>query len=228
MSAIFSREGFKALRFTGLIAIAAVGVAFFLVAGSYWYWQAEKRNDVASSGSMQEARTRVAKARQERDDLRDSVRNFQSLTARGIFLSEQRLEWIETLNTLKARHRILDLRYDVSAQRPLRMSRSPTFSAVEVLGSRVIMKISARHDGDLLAFLDEFPRLNRGLFPIDRCNIKRVDEAARPTTGATGAQKEIVIGAQLVAECSLEWITLRDKYAKPLTLTVQSSQGNPR
>jgi hypothetical protein len=170
---------------------------------------------VASSSNIQEARSRVAKVRQERDDLRDSVRNFQTLNARGVLLPEQRLDWIETLNALKARHRILDIRYDVAPQRSLRMNRSPSFSAIDVMGSRVTMKLSARHDGDLIAFLDEFPRLNRGLFPIDRCSIKRIDETERPTPNAAGVLKEVVIGAQLTAECTLEWITLRDKYAKP-------------
>jgi len=44
MSAI-TREGFGALKFAYLTLVAGIGVAVFLVLGSYFYWQAEKRND---------------------------------------------------------------------------------------------------------------------------------------------------------------------------------------
>jgi hypothetical protein len=211
MSVIFSSDGFKALRFAGATAIAATGVAIFLIGGSYWYWQAETRNDATSSRSIQEARQRVEKARRERDDLRDSAQNYKALAARGVFVTEQRLELIETLNALKNRHKMVDLQYEVQPQRPLRTRNGMTFPAVDVLGSRIKLKLNTLHDGDLVAFLDEFPRLNRGLFPLDRCTIKRAGEAGRETDVSADSQIEVAAGAQLTAECTLEWITLHDK-----------------
>jgi hypothetical protein len=211
MSVILSKDGFKALRFAGAVAIAAVGVAIFLIGGSYWYWQAETRNDVLSARSIQEARQRVERTRQERDDLRDSAQNYQTLTARGVFVAEQRLELIETINALKDRHQMVDIQYEVQPQRPLRMSSGTAFPAVEVLGSRIKLKLNTLHDGDLVAFLDEFPRLNRGLFPMDRCMIKRANEESRAASDAPAAREVPAAGSRLVAECTLEWITLRDK-----------------
>jgi hypothetical protein len=211
MSVILSKDGFKALRFAGAVAIAAVGVAIFLIGGSYWYWQAETRNDVLSARSIQEARLRVERTRQERDDLRDSAQNYQTLTARGVFVAEQRLELIETMNALKDRHQMVDIQYEVQPQRPLRMSSGTAFPAVDVLGSRIKIKLNTLHDGDLVAFLDEFPRLNRGLFPMDRCTIKRANEESRVPGDASAAREVPIAGSRLVAECTLEWITLHDK-----------------
>lgn len=211
MSVILSKDGFRALRFAGATAIAAAGVAIFLIGGSYWYWQAETKNEVLSARSIQEARQRVERTRQERDDLRDSAQNYQALTARGVFLAEQRLELIETMNALKDRHQMVDIQYEVQPQRPLRMSNGAAFPAVDVLGSRIKLKLNTLHDGDLVAFLDEFPRLNRGLFPMDRCMIRRANEESRATSDVSAAREAPVAGSKLVAECTLEWITLHDK-----------------
>jgi hypothetical protein len=206
-----SKDGFRALRFAGAVAIAAVGVALFLIGGSYWYWQAETRNEVLSARSIQEARQRVEKTRQERDDLRDSAQNYQALTARGVFIAEQRLELIETMNALKDRHQMVDIQYEVQPQRPLRILSGTAFPAVDVLGSRIKLKLNALHDGDLVAFLDEFPRLNRGLFPMDRCTIRRANEESRAVGDAAATREAPIAGSRLIAECTLEWITLRDK-----------------
>jgi hypothetical protein len=223
MSVIMSKDGFRALRFASAVAIAAVGVAIFLIGGSYWYWQAETRNDVLSARSIQEARQRVEKTRQERDDLRDSAQNYRALTARGVFIAEQRLELIETMNALKDRHQMVDIQYEVQPQRPLRMLSGTAFPAVDVLGSRIKLKLNALHDGDLVAFLDEFPRLNRGLFPMDRCAIRRANEELRTAGDATSARELSLAGSRLIAECTLEWITLRDKRQALVTQTAGGS-----
>ena len=92
---IFTREGFKELRFAYGITLAGIAVAGFLVAGSYWYWQAEKKNDFQSQRALQDLRTRLDKVKRERDDLRNSDATYKMLTARGTFIAEKRLDLVE-------------------------------------------------------------------------------------------------------------------------------------
>ena len=239
MSMIFTPSGLRALRVVYGVTLAGIAVAAFLVAGSYWYWQAEKRDNQKSNSLQQESRTRLATAQRERDDLRDSEQTYKAITARGLFTPEQRLDWVEALAALKTRHQLVALEYEVQPQRPLKLSGNTSLAAVDVLGSRIKFKVRALHDGDLVAFLDEFPRMQRGFFPLDRCVIKRSAEldaaakngrasgtttlgeadavvsnnnqAAEPTLRANPDNMQDKASTALEAECSLEWITLADK-----------------
>ena len=237
---IFTQRGFRALRFVYGVTLAGIAVAAFLIVGSYWYWQAEKRNDLTSVTAQRDARSRLDVAKRERDDLRDSEQTYKVLTARGLFQPEQRLDLLEALATLKARHQLVSIEYEVAPQRPLKLAANTSLPALEVFGSRIKFKVFARHDGDLVAFLDEFPRLQRGFFPLDRCVIRRTNEselaakearslsqAPRSTSNKDAPQPATVTtltptpnltpaptptsAASLEAECSLDWVTLVDK-----------------
>ncbi len=237
---IFSKDGFKALRWVYGVALAGVGVATFLVVGSYLYWQSEKKSDLGSAQTLRDLRTRLEAAKRERDNLRDSEQTYNALTTRGVFLPEDRLELIEAMTELKQRHRLIGLDYEVSPQRIMKLGPGLALPAIDVTGSRIKMKIRAYHDGDLVSFLDDFPRMQRGFFPIDRCVIRRSGDAEKApasgapgTPGGTGILGTIVaaiggirtepppgpkpvtdksaISALIEADCTLEWITLVDK-----------------
>ena len=224
MSAKSGSGGFRVLRFAGLVALSGLGVAVFLVSGSYLFWDSEKKADVVSQRSLQELRSRLATLKREQVDLQGSEETYKSLLLRGAFAPERRLDLIEALAELKKRHKLLGLEYEVAPQRPLKFATGASYSAVGIMASRMHVKIRAFHDGDLLAFLEEFPRIQRGFFPMDKCSIKRIagaernaqaaaGEPARPATGASSNAD----AAALEADCTLEWITLVDK-SKPANM----------
>ncbi len=202
MSVIFSKNGFRALRLSVAVTLSGVAVAVFLAGSSYWYWQSEKRGNQTSSARQQDSRARLETARRERDDLRDSEQTYKVLTTRGVFQPEQRLELVEAFAALKTRHQLVALEYEVQPQRPLKLNTSASLPAVDVFGSRIKFKARANHDGDLVAFLDEFPRMQRGFFPLDRCVIKRTSESesaknVAPIAKATGLQAAVSAIASL-------------------------------
>ncbi len=234
---IFSREGTRALRFSFAIALTGVAVAVFLVAGSYYYWQVEKKGDQQSQRMLRDLRGRLDTIRRERDDLRNSADVYKTLSARGVFMPEQRLDLVEAFAELRNRHRLIGLEYEVSPQRALHMASGITFPGVDVMGSRIKLKVQTYHDGDLIAFLDEFPRMQRGFFPIDRCVIKRTAESAQrfenagstrsaQPAGAGDPAEAAPIAAGLEAECFLDWVTLVDK-RNPAPVIAVGSQKNP-
>ncbi len=218
--------GFKALRFAGLVALAGLGVAAFLIVVSYLFWQVEKKTGAVSQNSLRDLRVRLETIKRERDDLHGSEETYRNLIARGAFAPERRLDLIEAMDQLKGRHRLIGLQYEVAPQRQLKFAAGGSYSAVDIRASRIKLKIQAYHDGELLAFLDEFPRIERGFFPIDQCTIKR-DAEADPASGVAarspaasapstaGASVHAVVPA-IVAECTLEWITLVDKHKPAL------------
>jgi hypothetical protein len=211
---------FKALRFAVFVSLAGFGVAVFLIAGSYLYWQSEKKANVSSQRVVQEQRNRLEAIKRERDDLQGSEDTYKSLIARGAFAPEQRLDLIEALSELRKRHRLMGFEYDIYPQRALKFGTGANYPAVNVMASRVRMKIQAYHDRDLLAFLDEFPRIKRGFFPIDKCAIRRIAGAEKTEDGdiVAPANRAGAAGptASIEADCTMEWITLKDKGNQPL------------
>ncbi|MCY7386703.1 MAG: hypothetical protein LH481_01350 [Burkholderiales bacterium] len=248
---IFSRAGLNALKFAYLVLFAGLGVAAFIVAGSYLYWQSERKNDQQSQRAMQDLRGRLNTAVRDREDLRGSEDTYKSLIARGMFLPEERFDLIEALAALKSRHQLGALTYEVAPQRPLRLAAAAPYSGVNLFASRIKLKVRALHDGDLIAFLDEFPRLQRGFFPIDQCVIKRSLAAAtatpasalapdnEPATVSTAATQPGTAQrprpattatpvAALEAECSLNWITLQTKGGSSATASAAPALPNAR
>ena len=225
---------FKALRFSGLVALAGLGVAIFLIAGSYLFWQSETKSDLVSQRNLQELRNRLETVKRERADLQGSEETYKSLIARGAFAPERRLDFIEAMAELKKRHHLLGLEYEVAPQRPLKLATGANYSAVGIMASRVHFKIQAYHDGELIAFFDEFPRIHRGFFPIDKCSIKRTAgaeqrTAAAATDAAPVAMRiatPVAVVATIEADCTLEWITMVDK-SRPVNLQASAETRKP-
>jgi hypothetical protein len=202
MNVVSSKEGFQYLR----LAWAALAVA--IVAGAalgwtgYWYLGKERRDDLTLKRQFGEVQARVNTARRERDDLRASSQMFAGLLAQGILQEESRLELIERLDGLKTRHRLIGLEYDFAPQRPLPAPGGRVFEAIEVLSTRVKIRVVALHEGDVIAFLDELAKPPRGFNPIQSCNLRRLE---------SGIANQI--NARVETECTLEWVTLRDRKA---------------
>jgi hypothetical protein len=223
VSVLFSREGFRALRWVVAITLLGIVVAMVLTLGSYWYWQFEAARSEQSVRAERSGQMRVENARRELNDLQQSSQNFQKLNASGMFVTESRLDLIEALQALKTRHQLMALSYNVSPQRALRITTT-NYPALDVLASRVELTINARHDGELVVFLDEFPRLNRGFFPLDQCEVRRQARVER-RSGASDNRGSAMESATVSAKCTMEWITLRDK--RNAAQTAQTSAGNP-
>lgn len=201
MSGLFTAEGFRALRGSWILLGLAVLAAVAVGVGGHWITQRDIRDGNASDKRVRDARTRLDGARRERDNLAESAEVFRALVERGILQDERRLDLVELVADLRRRHGLLALEYDIAPQRALPGSQ---FGSVEVLSSRVKLRARALHEGDLLAFIEDLARSPRGLYPVDRCVIKRIVDDP-PTT----------LRPRVEAECNVEWITLKEKKGAP-------------
>ena len=118
------KSAIQLLRWPLAATLLGIITAAFFVVGSHFYLEYQKKSDVQSKRALQEAQARVTLASKEAEDLRDSVGLYQQLVAYGVFQKENRLGWIETLNQLKAKHRLSTLEYDLSPQRTIAQQRN--------------------------------------------------------------------------------------------------------
>ena len=202
MSAVFSKEGAKQLRGSWILLGLSIVCAVALGIGGKYFLEHEKRTRLSAAQKLDQARARLETARRERDNLRESADIFRTLVDRGILQGERRLDMVELINSLRSKEQLFALDYEISPQRPLTLAGGRTYPAVDVLASRVKLKMRALHEGDVLGFVEGLAASRQGFFPVDRCTMRRTD-AASPDA----------ITPRVEAECAFEWITLKDKNA---------------
>ncbi len=248
MSSLANPPRTRGIRFASAVFVAGLVVSGFLGGGSYWYWQTEKKDDVLSQRALQEMRARLETVKRERDDLRGSEETYKALVAQGAFAPERRLDLIEAMAELRKRHRLVSLEYDVLAQRPLKVTGA-SYASADLRASRMRIRVQAYHDGELLLFLEEFARIRRGFFPMDKCVIKRTADfesrrksaqasagapavtpaaaSAAPAAGDDDAESGPTIDAAVEADCTLEWITLAKAADSPPPLARPAINARP-
>jgi hypothetical protein len=202
MKQVFSPEGLRSLSAAWALLVVSIAAGAGIIVGSQWYYEKEKRETATFGQRLQEARLRVEGARRERDSLQESSEVFRTLVERGILQSERRLDLVELVNALRARHQLASLDYEVAPQRTLQLGGGRSFASIDVLASRVRLTARALHEADIIGFMDSLTRTPQGFYPVDRCLMRRVESAAPDS-----------LQPRVEAECSLEWITLRDKRA---------------
>jgi hypothetical protein len=197
---VLSKEGFKTLKLAWALLALAVFVSTSFVVGSLWFLDRERKENTSSGVQLREAKARVEAARRERENLQESSAVFRTLVARGLLQAEKRLDLVEMLNALRTQNGVFAMDYEVSPQRALVLPGSRSFDSIDILASRVRLKVRTLHEGDLVDFIDGLSNGRQGLYPIDRCVLRRMD-IAQPDA----------IQPRVEADCMMEWITLREK-----------------
>lgn len=184
-----------------LVIMAAIG------GGSVWTTHQLK---ISSEKAFKEAaaarrdmQTRLARASEEQQELRDKIERFQALKTRGYIGPEQRLDWIEAIARIKAARGILKLDYEFAPQRPADAGLLPggaSAGGFEIMSSPMQLQLQLLHEGELLTFLAELRNTVQALVKVRSCTIERI-APGNPGRGNL---------AQLKADCTLEWITLRE------------------
>ena len=194
-------DSVKNLRMAIVLLVLSILAAIGIAVGSNLYVERERRESMGAERRLQEWRSKVDSARRERDSQQESADVYRTLVERGLLAGEKRLDLVELVNALRARHQLFSFDYEIAAQRPLQLSGNRVFPSIDVLASRVRMRMRALHEGDVVAFVDALAHSKQGFYPLDRCNLRRVDAAAE------------AVQPRIEAECAFEWITLKEKNA---------------
>ena len=199
MNQVFTSPGFRALRVAWALLAVSITAMAVLAFTSQWFLERERVDGVSSERKLREAQARVEGAKRERDDLRASSVIFAELVGRGFLQEEKRLEFVERLEQLRGQFRLAGLQYEIAPQRPLVLAGSRVFNTVEVLASRVKLRMVALHEGDLLGFVNAVDRPAKGFQHVVRCDLHRLDAA--PNSAAPRVE----------GECLLDWVSMREK-----------------
>ena len=137
----------------------------------------------------------------EESEIKEKSALFQKLQERGIIGEEQRLEWVELLKDIRDKRRLIDLVYEIEPQRPLDVAPGAGFT-FNVSPMKVQLKLL--HEEDLTRFLGDLNEQARALIQVRYCKVTRQPQGQAGTSGQ----------ANLLAECRIDWVTLREVAGK--------------
>lgn len=186
------------LRRAGLtfVALALLGAG---AAGFGW-----RQADIEREGYrrlLAEQRELSERSRADADfaDIAADAERYRELTARGHIGPERRLDWMDRIAELRHTRRLFEFRYEFAPQRALDERPQDNGSAgFTFMASTMKLQMPLLHEDDLLGFLDDLARSVPALLQVRECRIGHFPQAA----GSGPAPR-------LTADCSVDWITLR-------------------
>lgn len=197
---ILLRE-FALLRNAVLVFLATLVVSLAAVSVTHWQLRMARLAEAAQLLERDGARTRLAHAESEKEEIRLYQPQFVELQRRGLVGPERRLDWVEAIRQIQEQRRLLPLSYEIEVQQPYRLETALPTGDYSLLGSRMVLHMDLLHELDLLNFLADLRMA--GMFAVQDCSIRRT---AGPTSPASAASP--VGAAGLNADCTLNWLTL--------------------
>ena len=157
---------------------------------------AQKAHKDATS-KRAEVQGKLANARNEEQELLAKYSRYEGIVSRGYIGTERRLDWVEQIRKIKTTRKLLDVIYELEPQLVLDGSNASGF---DFMVSNMRLQMQLLHEEDLLFFLADLRDGMRAYTSVKSCNVVR---QTRPGSAV-----------QLGADCSIDWITLRERPAR--------------
>lgn len=206
MAVAFTKDDLKRIGLSLAAAILMAGVGAGIVFTSTQQLQAEKKSHASAQARRAEQQNRLAHARDEEQEIKQKIARYNTLAARGIIGDEKRLDWVEHIRRIRAERRLYDIEYEIAPQQPIEAAILPAAAGrFEFRSSGMRMKLPLLHENDLLDFLDDLGATAPAYLRARECSVARLPRDPARKGGPA---------PQLGAECTIDWITIRDKEAK--------------
>lgn len=172
----------------GVSVILAV-VYFF---GSDYLQKNLQQTLSATQASEQEATRQLGLVQQELADLQTYLPRYRALTESHILGDEQRLDWIEALESTQSSLHIPGLAYDFESQHPLALPPGMILTQHKLRTSPMKLELYTLHEEQLLNALDTIQKKVVGLPLLRNCVMTPIGRGNARTTTL----------------CNYDWITL--------------------
>ncbi|MCC7486830.1 MAG: hypothetical protein IT529_17800 [Burkholderiales bacterium] len=180
--------------------LAALVVVLAAAAAAVYYSHqlaAQARRELAQQQSrLKDARARLQRSGDERTLIVQYLGAYRQLQKRGFIGEEQRINWLDALRVTNEQADLFGVDYQIGTQKPYQYAAEFGAGPIELRESTMTLRFRLLHEGDLLRFLDLLARQGAGIYTVDECSMKRLDNRG-----------VIRYQPNLAAECELAWIT---------------------
>jgi len=202
----FSNTDFHLMRWSIAAISTSILLSGIILYASTKYADYTKNDRRVVQGQMNDARKRLAMAREDRENLSDFSKEYDSLKANKIIGDDHRLDWMEGLEKLRNQNLVIDFRYNIAPQKIYAPPSAVDSGNFDIHYSEMKLEFDLLHEGQLLNFFNALRRQIKGRYQLEGCTLQRII-----TDGDSGP----TAGKNITAECSGGWITLKNRNAQP-------------
>ena len=171
------------------------GSAVFI---SQKYIHSAQTAEINAQQQLTDARNKLNAAHDDQQNMKTYTKEFSAIQRRGIMGDERRLNLIEDLDNLRRRSRVLDFKYGIAPQQPYKPLIPLDSGNYDLKLSPMKFQLELLHEGQFNSFSDSLRRDMTGWFILEKCTLEK----------SSGS------GAQLKADCTGGWLTMKNRNAK--------------
>ncbi len=191
---------------------ALLSLGFLLLAQSNWQHTSQQNQQAGNTLKVEKQRYQNALERKRLLETYES--RFHQLESNGTFGEEQRLKWVEAIESSARSQKIPYLKYTIDKRQQLdspQLLRS--YPDIDIFISPMQLEMQLLHEGDLLALLNTLQASTASLFDIQQCAITR-NINSHASVLDSGTDKNFS------SRCTLNWYTIQKR--QPRTLSKSS------
>ena len=175
------------------VVMVALSIIITVVSESYLKHAYDGRE--SEKRAMRIWKNKIDGSRESNKIIDEYENRYLELVKKNVVGDENRLNWIETLQTIANARNMPSVKYNVSSQKLLEdKAGQHQAQGLRVYRSAMTLDIQMAHEGDLFAILNALEEKAQGLFVVDKCNIE--------ASSVTANSKD-----NMNAYCELGWYT---------------------
>ncbi len=205
-----SKSDFPHIKWSLLAFLFALCVGGASIIVSKDFNVRSQRYQHAAAGQLSQARSQLAAAKQDIENMKAYTLEYGDLLKRNIIGNGQRLDWVEGMDNLRKQSLVLDFKYTIAPQRPYMLLPPLDSGKFQLNISDMNLQFELLHEEQLTAFFDALRTGIKGWFILDHCLLER------SSAGPGNDNKLRTPGAapRLKAECTGGVLTLDNREAK--------------
>lgn len=197
-----SRADLMPMRRSLLLACLSVLVSAMLLYSSIEHARQTQQNLYLAQSQFDAARNQLSAIQDDQKNMADYAGQYGVLLDQQIIGDEQRLDWIEGLERIRRQNLVLSFHYNIAPQKAYSTNPPIDSGNFDIRYSEMQLQFELLHESQLLDFLAALRGQINGLYQLKECTLQRID------TNSMNVQHN---PAQLRAECSGGWITLKHR-----------------
>jgi hypothetical protein len=193
----------KPLQKELLIFIACMLLAATVIYLSYSTLQTARENRAAQQQTLDAAKDRFYLAVERKALLDKYSEPYAELPKKHIVGEENRLSWVDAIETIAEQLQLPYLKYRIEKREPLdNKTLAKAFPGIDVFYSSMTLEMQLLHEGDLYRLLQQLQGNADGLFDLQRCAIHQ-NNVVRDSVLQSRTSKNFS------SVCVLNWYTLQ-------------------
>ncbi|VAW68971.1 hypothetical protein MNBD_GAMMA09-1938 [hydrothermal vent metagenome] len=181
-----------------------ISTSMIIISNTIWKSSLEIKN--TAKYELDFARDRYHTALNKKRLLLKFEDQYNNLIKSGIVGDEQRLDWIDVLESSVSRFQIPYLKYHIEKISSVKSSNlTQNYAGIDVFKSTMTLEMQLLHEGDLFTVINHLDATAKGLFDIQKCSLIRNPMQSSNLLISTTDRN-------FSAKCTLNWYTIKEKH----------------